>query len=71
MECVVHYKNQSSYSNLKKLTDTNIKRINEAKEKRLKIGGVHAHEEQTKNLPKIIDANKHGIHLEPCYKRYF
>ena len=48
MECVVHYKNQSAYSELKKLTEINIKRIQEAKVKRLKVGGVHVHADHTR-----------------------
>jgi len=69
MECIVHYKKQSNYSQLKRLTEVNIQRIREAKVKRLKIGGAHTHDEQTNLIPDIIDSNKHGIHLDPCYKR--
>ena len=67
MECVVHYKNQSSYSELKKLTEINIKRILEAKVKRLKVGGVHVHADQTRNIPEEFHVDNHGIHLTPCY----
>ena len=38
MESIVHYDNLN-YSVLKKLSDTNIERINLAKEKRLQLGG--------------------------------
>ena len=35
MECTVHYTNQKPYSKIKKLSDTNLEKINQAK---LKIG---------------------------------
>ena len=61
-ECVVHYKNQSNYSQLKRLTEINVKRIREAQLKRLKVGGSHTHQEQTENIPEEIDFSNHGIH---------
>ena len=70
MKCVVHYSNQLKYSTLKSLSETNIKRIREAKIKRFDIGGAHRHEEQCDMIPETINDDSHGIHLEPCYKRY-
>jgi len=32
MDCVVHYDNQSKYSQLKRLTEVNIRRIHETRE---------------------------------------
>ena len=49
MYCVVHYKNQTKYSNLKNLSELNIDRIQLAKEKRMRIGGAYSHEEQCRN----------------------
>ena len=70
MECIVHYKNQTTYSKLKKLTETNIEKIRKAREKRQQIGGLHCHP-QVDLIPDEIDPERHGVHLEPCYKRYF
>ena len=67
MECIVHYDNLN-YSVLKKLSDTNIERINLAKEKRLKLGGAH-HHNQCDQIPSVLNSESHGVHLEPCYKR--
>ena len=69
MHCIVHYKNQSAYSTLKKLSDTNIIRIREAKLKRLEIDGSHKHEEQCQLIPENINLELHQVHLEPCYER--
>ena len=67
MECIVHYDNLN-YSFLKKLSDTNIERINLAKEKRLQLGGAH-HHNQCDQVPSVLNPEIHGVHLEPCYKR--
>lgn len=69
MDCIVHYPNLKSYSKIKKLTQINIEKIKLAKEKRQQVGGVHYHS-QVDIIPEEIDPEKHGIHLEPCYKRY-
>ena len=70
MECIVHYQNQACYSSLKSLSDRNIARIKEAKAKRLELGGSHCHSEQSDSIPDDINLETHGVHLEPCYKRY-
>ena len=48
---VVHYKNQTKYSNLKNLSELNIERFQLAKEKHMSIGGAHSHEEQCSMIP--------------------
>ena len=69
--CIIHYEDQSSYSpTVKKLSAINIARISEAKEKRIKLGGANEHKEQIIQIPDEINPELHGIHLEPCYKRY-
>ena len=68
-KCIVHYEKQTNYRSIKKLSETNIQRIQEAKLKRAEIGGVHLHKEQSDGIPDVIDAEKFGVHLEPCYKR--
>ena len=70
MQCNVHYHSQSSYSALKSLSKTYIRRIEEAKIKRIEIGCACEDAEQCGMIPETIDIELHGIHLEPCYKRY-
>ena len=70
LKCIIHYENQVSYSEIKSLTETNLRRISEAKEKRKELGAKNNHLEQIKQIPEKIDPELHGVHLEPCYKRY-
>ena len=67
MECIVHYTNQISYNKIKKLSDTNLEKINQAKLKRLEPGGAIVHKEQVDNIPDVINPDIHGVHLDPCY----
>lgn len=69
MNCIIHYENRNNYSTIKKLSQRNIERILEAKEKRTKLGGDFEHKDQIRQIPDEIDENLHGIHLNPCYKR--
>ena len=64
MECIVHYTNQKSYSKIKKLSDTNLEKINQAKLKRLGFGGANAHKEQVDSIPDVINPDIHGVHLD-------
>lgn len=68
LKCIVHYEDQESYSQLKCLSEINICRIKEAKEKRLILGGIHNNEQVTR-LPEQFETQVYGAHLEPCYKR--
>ena len=68
MKCIIHYEKQKSYSKIKHLSETNIEKIKEAKEKRQEIGGTHYHA-QVDLVPDAFDHEKHGVHLTPCYKR--
>ena len=68
LNCILHYE-ASQYSQMKKLTEMNIERILEAKRKRIELGSDH-HHPQVDTVPKEIDCNIYGVHLEPCYKRY-
>ena len=67
--CIIHYPNQSKYSKLKTLSDTNKEKINKAKELRLRLGGDNHHEDQCAGIPEDFDDAIHGIHYEPCYKK--
>ena len=69
MYCVVHYKNQTNYSNLKNLSELNTEKIQLAKGKRMRIGGAYSHEQQCSMIPLLVNHEVHGIYLEPCYKR--
>jgi len=67
--CVVHYPDQSSYSNIKDLSDVNKIKIVEAKRVRRELGGPYSHSVQCDAIPEQFQHGIHGIHLEPCYKR--
>ena len=69
MECIVHYTNQKSHSKTKKLNDTNLEKINQAKLKKLELGGANAHKEQVDNIPDVVNPDIHGVHHGRCYKR--
>ena len=68
--CVVHYADQTAYSSIKELSDVNKDRIVQAKRKRTEVGGSHSHADQCLTIPESFESGKHGVHLEPCYKRY-
>jgi len=70
LKCIVHYSNQSCYSPIKILSQTNIQKIKEASEKRQRLGDSNLHHDQVCQIPDLVDPEIHGIHLEPCYKRY-
>ena len=61
-------KNQVSYSEIKILTETNLRRISKAREKPNELGGENNHLEQIKQIPETIDPELRAVHLEPCYK---
>ena len=69
--CVVQYKNSAStYAKMKNISWINKQKIYEAKILREEIGGENYHEEQCLLLPSEIIDSKHGIHLNPCYKKF-
>ena len=70
LKCIIHYENQVSYSEIKRLTETNLRRISEAREKRNELGAKNNHLEQIKHVPEKINPELHGVDPEPCYKRY-
>ena len=71
LKCIIHYENQVSYSEIKSLTETNLRRISEARENRNELGGKNNHLEQITHIPEKIDSELHGVVLRPCYKRYW
>ena len=71
LSCIVHYPSKDClYSSIKDLSDINKDKIYAAKATRLRLGGKHFHEEQCNSIPDEVDPNKHGVHLEPCYKKF-
>ena len=72
MQCIVHYTNkQWKYSQLKPLSQNQYERILKAKEIRQKDNEENQHQEQCNSVPLIeFDPSVHGIHLEPCYKKF-
>lgn len=65
--CVCHYPGKSSYTEIKELSQTNIDRLKEAKQKRERIGGSNRHFQQVQQIPESFDLEKHGVHSRPCY----
>jgi len=53
---------------LKQLSETSIRRIQEEKQKRQEIGDIYYHP-QVDLVPDIFNHDKHGVYLTPCYKR--
>ena len=72
MECVVHYAiKDSRYSQLKPLSDNQYGRLLAAKEIRQGSTELNAHTEQCAAIPDGgFDKTKHGVHLDPCYKKF-
>lgn len=69
IKCIVHYRHEAKYSNLKKLSSTNKDRIKEAKSKREPFSGALQHKNQREQIPSEFVDESHGVHLEPCYKK--
>lgn len=65
--CVCHYPNKSSYTEIKTLSQNNIDRLTEAKQKRERLGGPNLHLQQVQQIPGNFDLEKHGVHSRPCY----
>ena len=71
LKCVVHYKKCDRYSTIRTLTEQNKKRILQAKEIRESLATANTHhKEQCDSVPDVYNDEIHGIHLDPCYKRY-
>ena len=71
LNCVVHYDSPSTtYSKISPLKDGTHSRLIQARDIRTELGGLNKHDEQSSSIPDEYDADIHGIHLEPCYKKY-
>ena len=74
LTCIVHYTDQHpvKYPKIKHTSPVNEQRIKAAKlERKQLVGSSNKHLEQCRSIPEIIDHQKHGIHLEPCYKKIY
>ena len=68
-ECIVHYHSQAKYSTIKELSVINKEKISASKLKREHLGNDNHLKGQCDQIPTAFEDSKHGIHLEPCYKR--
>ena len=69
LSCIVHYNSRGAkYSKIKPVSSIN--KTNATKPLRKSLGGVHHHKEQCDLIPETINKTKHGIHLEPCCKKF-
>ena len=71
LQCVAHYESSKyDYSKLIVLSSNAHSRLLQAKQIRRDQGGTNVHREQGALIPDHIDPNIHGIHMEPCYKKF-
>ena len=68
--CIVHYEGHRHYEAIKDISQVNEQRIRLAKKERETVGGANYHITQCQLIPEVIDNERHGIHLEPCYKLF-
>ena len=54
LKYIIHYENQVRYCETKSLTETNLRRISEAREKRNELGAKNNPLEQIKQVPEKI-----------------
>ena len=67
VQCVAHYESPKfDYSEMMVLSS----RLLQAKQIRRDQGGNNAHRKQAALIPDHIDPNIHGIHMQPCYKKF-
>ena len=69
LTCIFLYKKCGPYPSVKVLFDINKEKIIKAKKFRESVGGANHHNEQYCNVPDTFIDDKHGIYLEPCYKK--
>ena len=55
---------------MKDVNELNESRIREAKEKGEKLSGENFHEKQCLSVADAINNKIHGVHIDPCYKRF-
>ena len=71
LKCVAHYSSKDfEYSDLIPLSDHAHSILLEAKAIRLEKDVQNEHQEQCSSIPNEVDYALHGIHMEPCYKKF-
>ena len=74
MECVVHYSESNrTFTKLKALSENQHQKLLKAKAVREKeTSELNQHLSQCQTIPGSdnLDVNIHGVHLEPCYKKF-
>ena len=71
LKSIIHYNiKDAKCSKIKIISEINKQRILEAKNLRIAKGGPNYHKEQCDSIPDEINLSQHGIHLEPCYKKF-
>ena len=74
MECVVHYSESNrTFTKLKALSENQHQKLLKAKAVREKeTSELNQHLSQCQTIPVSdnLDVNIHGVHLEPCYKKF-
>ena len=71
LRCVAHYSSSTyKYSELIVLSENAHLRLLEAKQMRNDQGVENEHKDQSALIPDHLDPSVHGIHMEPCYKKF-
>ena len=71
LKCVAHYTSPDcEYSNLMVLSENAHSRLLEARQIRFIQGGNNEHREQCNLIPEHVDSTAHGIHMNPCFKKF-
>ena len=69
--CIAHYPSKDfEYSELIPLSQHAHAQLLEAREIRKELGGGNEHADQCSSIPGTLDDMLHGIHMEPCYKKF-
>ena len=70
--CIVHYpnKDESKYTDIKEISAVNEEQIRLAKSEREIYTDENFRRGQCVSIPNAINHDRHGIHLEPCYKQF-
>ncbi len=71
LHCMIHYTiKEAKCSKIKAISEINKDNIYAAKDYREELGSQNYHKQQCRSIPDEIDPESHGIHLEPCYKKF-
>ena len=69
--CMAHYPSKDvEYDELIPLSQHAHVWLLEARKIRQELGGSNEHADQCSSIPGTLDDTLHGIHMEPCYKKF-